>query len=407
MPTLRRPLQYLGITECDHPWLALQHLAPFATEAETDRANPEQKKKISSEKADLIKRVAEEVPPQLFKCYKDAFKRRFRALDGYTAGIEGAKTRFFSLQVEGRLASGLGNASVLENGLSLNHTYGLPYLPGTGLKGMASAMAHLGLDSDTWNRGTEDRGKWSGQGPDHKVLFGTMDTGAEDAAAGIVIFHDAWWDPSPANVDATHLPFDADVMTPHHQKYNLDGGDWPNDWESPVPVPYITVRGTFQIALTGPAEWVEAAFEILKMAFQHLGFGAKTQIGYGRGDLVPFATEEDRAQLLAEEEAERMAAEQQQRAALELAAQQQRAALEQAAETVDGKLLRTDPGRGLYRLEFGEYKLSGLATPEVSALLGEATWPQVKEAAAKRGDKGVRLLVRHSQGKVLALTPQP
>jgi hypothetical protein len=131
-----------------------------------------------------------------------------------------------------------------------------------------------------------------------------MDTGAEDAAAGIVIFHDAWWDPAPGKVPAMRLPFEPDVMTPHHQKYNLDGADWPNDWESPIPVPYMTVSGTFRLALTGPAEWVEAAFEILKMAFQHLGFGAKTQIGYGRGELSVRESDAEKAASLLKKETE-------------------------------------------------------------------------------------------------------
>lgn len=283
MPSIRQSLTGLDPSACDHPYLAFERLIQDSS-LEKDGKRQHQ-----------VTALQHDLRENLRAAYVSAFDRRYKALEGFTGGIEDAVTRFYSLPVQGRLAAGLGNASVLENGMSLNHTYGLPYLPGTGLKGMASAMAHLGLDAESWQRGKEVNGKWTRQGIDHKVLFGTMDTGAEDAAAGAVIFHDAWWDPAPDKVPSKRLPFEPDVMTPHHQKYNLDGADWPNDWESPIPVPYMTVSGTFRLALTGPFEWVEAAFEILKMAFLHLGFGAKTQIGYGRGELSLHESDEEKA----------------------------------------------------------------------------------------------------------------
>ena len=280
MPTLRLALEQLDPAACDHPFLALERLRTDCTLQGDD-------KRLHQEKV-----LRRQLPEKLKDAYGRAFRRREQALRGFAGGIEGAVTRAYSLAVQGRLAAGLGNASVLENGLSLNHTFGLPYLPGTGLKGMASAMAHLGLADPSWRRGAEGaNGAWVGQGPDHKVMFGTMDTGAEDAAAGMVIFHDAWWVPED------QLPFQPDVMTPHQGGYNLDGAAWPNDWTAPVPVPFVTCGGTFRVWLTGPEAWVEAAFEILKMAFRHLGFGAKTQIGYGRGELETYLSPEDQAGL--------------------------------------------------------------------------------------------------------------
>ena len=283
MPSLRRFLEGLDAASCDHPYLAFERLMADCT-AKGDE------KRIHQEKA-----LQRSLPEKLKDAYGRAFRHREQALGGYTGGIEGAVTRSFSLPVQGRLAAGLGNASVLQNGLSLNHTFGLPYLPGTGLKGMASAMAHLGLAGPSWQRGVEMDGAWTGQGADHKVLFGTMDTGAEDAAAGMVIFHDAWWDPT----GETRLPFQPDVMTPHQDGYNLDGAAWPNDWTAPIPVPFVTCGGTFRVWLTGPEAWLEAAFEILKMAFKHLGFGAKTQIGYGRGELEAYLSAEEKSDLQA------------------------------------------------------------------------------------------------------------
>ena len=282
MTSIRTPLSRLTPETCDHPYLAFEKLIVDGSV------------KGDGKRQHQVAALQRSLPAPLREAYHLAFERRYQALRNFQGGMEGAVTKFFQIRVSGRLAAGLGNASVLENGLSLNHTFGLPYLPGTGLKGMASAMAHLGLAGDSWKRGVEMNGKWDGQGQDHKILFGTMDTSAEDAAAGIVVFHDAWWDPEPVNGEPEALlPFQPDVMTPHHRTYNLEGSDWPNDWESPIPVPYVTTCGIFRLALTGPEEWVEAAFEILQMAFQHLGFGAKTQIGYGRGELEEHLSKEE------------------------------------------------------------------------------------------------------------------
>jgi len=252
----------------EHPQQALEHLAPFS--------HPSTK----GEKQEHLVHVLERSSwGPLMKDYRDAFERRMAALAGFMGGFEGGKTKCQRVSIKGRLAMGLGNASVMENGLALNHTYGLPMLSGSGLKGMASAMAHLGLENESWRMRTPEK-DFQGQGEDHRALFGDRDTGKEGAAAGMVVFHDAWWEP---DANAAQLPFELDVLTPHQGKYNLNGGAWPNDWTDPVPSPFLTVRGTFVVPLTGPEAWVEAAFEILQMAFQHLGFGAKTQIGYGRG----------------------------------------------------------------------------------------------------------------------------
>lgn len=42
----------------------------------------------------------------------------------------------------GRMIIGLGGENVLETGLTLNHTYGTPMIPGTALKGLAAHYCH-------------------------------------------------------------------------------------------------------------------------------------------------------------------------------------------------------------------------------------------------------------------------
>lgn len=382
MATIREPLQNLRPEQCHHPYLAFEKLLADSTI------------KGDAKRQHQSAALQRSLPESLREAYTRAFRRRYAALKGYKGGIEGAVTTFFQVKVSGRLAAGLGNASVLENGLSLNHTYGLPYLPGTGLKGLASAMAHLGLQDEAWRRGVEQQdGRWVGQGEHHKLLFGAMDTGAEDAAAGLVIFHDAWWDPEPEQgKPETHLPFQPDVMTPHHQAYNLEGGDWPNDWESPVPVPFLSAGGTFRIALTGSEEWVEAAFEILQMAFQHLGFGAKTQIGYGRGNLDRHESPEERAEREAAEAAEAKARAEREAEEAARQAEALKAAREAGKTTAEGKLFLVNPSLGRYKLDFAGHTLGDPTRDALKALAGDA-WEALAESAKKRKERGVPVRV--------------
>ena len=81
-----------------------------------------------------------------------------------------------------------------------------------------------------------------------------------------------------------------DVMTPHHSAYY--GGEEvpPADWDSPIPVPFLSVTGKFLFALgLAPGvdkeegkPWLEAAWKILELALGEEGIGAKTTSGYGR-----------------------------------------------------------------------------------------------------------------------------
>lgn len=165
-------------------------------------------------------------------------------------------------KVLGRLIVGIGGAGVLENSLSLHHTYGVPMIPGSALKGLCSSYAHRKLQNATWRKKTQT----NPQGVDHQTLFGNTEN------AGFVTFLDAL---------PTEFKIHCDVLTPHHQGYN--GGDGPPaDWDNPVPIPFLSCSGTFMIAVIAPKEWVNTALEILQLALREEGIGAKTSSGYGR-----------------------------------------------------------------------------------------------------------------------------
>ena len=166
-------------------------------------------------------------------------------------------------QVQGRLAIGLGDESVVETAITLHHTYGVPYIPGSALKGLAASFAHQHLGDPSWRQGGEA----------YQVLFGAT----EDA--GFVTFFDALYVPGSGHKGQALYP---DVITVHHPDYYQQGDKGPADWDNPNPVSFLSATGKYLIALSGPSEWVDAAFRILELALAQVGVGAKTSSGYGR-----------------------------------------------------------------------------------------------------------------------------
>jgi len=224
---------------------------------------------------DLIVKALERIKPP--DGYGRAYDRRATALESLDGGFEGGVTRFWSGSVQGRMIVGIGAASVRETGISLLRTWGVPFIPGSALKGVAASIArkHAG---DAWNPGT----------PGHRALFG------DQLLGGCVVFHDAWWVPGGVGEE---LPLDLDVMTVHHSAYYGGRDEAPCDWDEPNPVAFITAHGQYLVALSGPASWVEAAGRLLEVGLTELGIGANTAAGYGRVKIVrkPTKAEDEQA----------------------------------------------------------------------------------------------------------------
>jgi len=214
-----------------------------------DKFIREQKKEDKESRRKLVKEVAEIRVPE---DYARWFERWRQTLLDYGAECREAK-------VNGRMAIGLGDESVLETSVTLHHTYGVPCIPGSALKGLAASFArqHLG---DEWLLNTTA----------YVTVFG------DTKMAGYVTFFDAL--PLPTNSSLLH----PDIITVHHEKYYNSNSEPPADWDDPTPVPFLSATGTYLIALSGPPAWAGTAFDILKHALDHVGIGAKTSSGYGR-----------------------------------------------------------------------------------------------------------------------------
>jgi len=261
-----------------HPGLLLQRY--LCENATGDNGNPEEKRAI------LLAAINAAHNAEVTQLYKDAFNRWRQSLPELTAAKD--------LQTAGRLIVGLGSENVLETGITLHHTYGLPWIPGSALKGLAAHYC-----AQVWGP-TEP--KFRKEAEYHRLLFGTTDE------SGCIIFHDGWFIP-----DSEKEPLKLDVMTPHHLNW-LDGSVPPTDFDSPTPVPFLSVVGRFHIAVSwcGPANdrsrnWTELTLSLLADALHYWGIGGKTSSGYGLFDEERWKADEARRK--EEAEKQRLAAE--------------------------------------------------------------------------------------------------
>jgi CRISPR-associated protein Cmr6 len=178
----------------------------------------------------------------------------------------------FTLRTDWRFVTGLGRKGGLETGFTF-HRYGFPYLPGSSVKGVAHAWATLvgGLADDH---------------PDMMAIFGYVPppgVGDPPARCGRAVFLDA----IPAGDALPELVID--IMNPHYADY-YQGKAAPTDWQSPVPITFLTVkeRTAFRFAVGWRGRLDEEgrrrhqqAVEWLQRGLSELGAGAKTSAGYG------------------------------------------------------------------------------------------------------------------------------
>lgn len=202
-------------------------------------------------------------------------------------------TRSFRRSVDWRLAVGLGRASVYETNMALHHIYGIPYIPGSGLKGAVRSFILLEVFYDGETDNLEDRGLAD---PLFCQLFGNpAESAFEDAHKGCITFFDAY----PADAPTV----ERDIMNPHYRDYYMDAKP-PTDDQDPTPIHFLTVRNTSftfwlgddgrgtmpdpsdsKLADATPETAQESLLEVashwLGRTLTEHGVGAKTAAGYG------------------------------------------------------------------------------------------------------------------------------
>jgi len=185
--------------------------------------------------------------------------------------VERAGGRIVELVNHSRFVTGMGREHPLENGFAWHPTLGVPYLPGSSLKGMLRAWLREQEGTLTKNGNhvleeTEEIKRW----------FGTP------GQVGQLVLFDM--------LPLAPPQLTADVMTPHYGPYYQEG-ELPGDWHSPVPICFLVVEqgARWQLGIAPAAakrapsgtefdKLVDALVEALEIS----GAGAKTAVGYGR-----------------------------------------------------------------------------------------------------------------------------
>lgn len=185
--------------------------------------------------------------------------------------------------------TGTGMEHPLENGFAFLNPYGLPYLPGSSVKGVLRNTARL-LAEDAFGEGNQG---WTGD--TILTLFGSeVPRGQEESdhfRRGALTFWDVIVSPKSVTTGGKESQsMKVDILTPHQSHY-LQGTATPHDSGEPNPVPFLCVgpgaEFNFHVqanaGLLGDCtdNWQELIHACFTYAFDWLGFGAKTAVGYG------------------------------------------------------------------------------------------------------------------------------
>lgn len=209
--------------------------------------------------------------PHASKAQIQALRNRQQALHAH----HGPNGYRISTTSTAPFATGLGNEHPIENGFAFLTPYGLPYLAGSGVKGiLRRAMQELCNDRV---EGFSDEAI--------NALFGPETVNKpEDARRGALDFWDVF--PSPAGDKLV-----VEIMTPHFGKY-YQGSETPHDAGQPVPVSFLAVPAgsafDFHVVCQPSRlheslqnQWRGLLDQAFAHAFEWVGFGAKTSVGYG------------------------------------------------------------------------------------------------------------------------------
>jgi len=179
-------------------------------------------------------------------------------------GARGFSYRKLTLTTKERLLIGIGNPHIYEVGLSLHPLYGIPYIPGSELKGLS--RSYYKLEKNLSDK-TAELAK----------IFG------DQSKKGSIEFLDAYLSGGQKDI------FELDIMDPHYGDYYITKGEKvPADYLTPVPIFFLAISPgtkfeTFVFSMGEEAnEILEDVLKAMKKWFNKIGIGAKTTVGYGR-----------------------------------------------------------------------------------------------------------------------------
>ncbi|MGH2506629.1 MAG: type III-B CRISPR module RAMP protein Cmr6 [Ktedonobacteraceae bacterium] len=257
LPKLTQQLVTQHIDTCQNLGLLLDKYVPQEVIKSKEQENKEER---SAWLKELARSSQNHIDPELAK----------QTYDRWFALTNALQVTHFRAALDWRMVVGLGGETVLETDLTLHHLYGLPYIPGSALKGLA--RAYVTGEEQPSKKEEEDSGEI-------QRIFGSQ------KQAGTVLFFDAW--PLDGQV-----AFAVDIMNSHYPQYYSEG-KLPTNTQNPNPVTFLAVEKTdFVFALAPRAtsaeqekktrrEDVQKVSIWLQKALQDYGVGGKTSAGYG------------------------------------------------------------------------------------------------------------------------------
>lgn len=268
----------------------------------------------------------------------DALRQRQQAI-----ALQSDALGYFPASSISPFMTGIGNEHQLENGFAFLNPYGLPYLPGSSVKGVLRTAAEelaLGLYGDTegwdmlsvwWlfgfeagsayltdkpygidvldaekNRRRQAYKSWVAEGQFDQItltqfIAATVSSKQEQKryqeqpALFLTNLSDdisnrgalCFWDVYPQSKSLA-----MDILTPHHGGY-FQSKNAPHDSEQPIPNVFLTVPpgSHFDFYCTCDSirlpeklkhSWQPLLQSAFSYAFEWMGFGAKTAVGYGQ-----------------------------------------------------------------------------------------------------------------------------
>lgn len=295
----RDTLRHVRATPTTHPglWLHRYLTHPTWKDRKPERYDEDKARRA---KDTLIRDVVGKPVPSAYR----------EALTRWRTGFD--PTRSYATQAEslGRVVVGLGAKGAGEFGITLHHTWGVPILPGSSLKGIAALGAARYLEGPEWEPRRDHARARDGEPNAYDALFGDV------TEQGAVIFHDAWYVSGQGN------GLYADVLTVHHPTWYQQEGGALTETDDPVPVPFVSAAGTFLFVLElAPGlsperhgHWLDAAWTALREGLLRHGVGSKTNSAYGRfalptlAELTEARAREEEAAKAREEEAAKVRA---------------------------------------------------------------------------------------------------
>lgn len=276
------------IADCRNLGLILARYVPKEAIFETDRQN-DRGRSIGKERNFWLQDLCKSFVPD--NGIRDLINSTYKR---WSAMTEGAAR--FSMVARSRMIIGLGGKGALEFGITLHPVTGLPYIPGSALKGLCRNYALLFI-AERWNVAIETEAlkhldealmgiaskqpiRETEMVDLYQNLFGTQEN------AGKCVFFDAVIRDVPQDKPL----FVVEVMTPHFPEYyRSSGGQAPHDADNPNPVTFIAVnegiRFRFAVGMRRNVSKDESllgnASYLLQEALELMGIGAKTASGYG------------------------------------------------------------------------------------------------------------------------------